>query len=357
MPGAVARIDTAALKHNLQRVRDYAPSSKILAVVKANGYGHGLRVVAAALQDADAFAVGNINEALALREIDRHKAILILQGIMSQQEAACCQRYNFRPVLHSLHQLHHLESLDADQTVNCWVKIDTGMHRLGISPEDYQILLQRIESMDIVQKPVTVMSHLACADEPQRKENQRQIQRFKSVTGRRGQYSLCNSAGIINFPQAHFDWVRPGIMLYGISPNAGQTAAVQGLQAVMTLSACLIAVNNVQAGEKIGYGATWECPEDMRVGIISIGYGDGYPRHAPSGTPVLIRGQRCPLAGRVSMDLLTVDLRRLPDAEVGDEVVLWGKGLPIEEIASAAGTIGYELVCRLTARVDFQVAW
>ncbi len=355
-PNAVARIDTAALQHNLQRVREYAPSSKVLAVIKANGYGHGLATVANALNDADAFAVGNIQEAIALRQINPTKPIVILQGASSQEELELCLRHDFQPVIHSLYQLDCYEQLALSQKITVWIKIDSGMHRLGMSSGDYQVLLQRIESIESIHKPVTVMSHLACADEPANEHNQLQMNQFNTQTSdHKGLRSLCNSGGVVNFPEAHFDWVRPGIMLYGISPNDGQEAADQNLKPAMTLSSRLIAINHVKADESIGYGASWQCPEDMKVGVISIGYGDGYPRHAPSGTPVLIQGQRCPLAGRVSMDLLTVDLRELPNAQIGDEVVLWGEGLPIEDIARHSNTIGYELVCRLTARVNFQV--
>lgn len=356
-PNAIARIDIAALQHNLQRVREYAPSSKVLAVIKANGYGHGIAAVANALQGADAFAVGNIDEALALRKIHASKPVVVLQGIRSKDELALCLQHHFQPVIHSLYQLDAYEALNASEPLHVWVKIDTGMHRLGMSSEEYRHLKQRIEQIDWIEKPVTVMSHFACADEAGHAQNNRQIERFNDLlVDHPGQRSLCNSAGLVNFPQAHFDWVRPGIMLYGISANVGQTATEQDLKPVMTLRSSLIAINEVRAGQHIGYGATWQCPQDMRVGVIAIGYGDGYPRHAPGGTPVLIRGQRCPLVGRVSMDLLTVDLRDLPDAGVGDDVVLWGQGLPIEEIAGHAGTIAYELVCRLTSRVHFQAA-
>jgi alanine racemase len=199
------------------------------------------------------------------------------------------------------------------------------------------------------------MSHLACADEPTHVENQLQMETFDDLEIEDyHERSLANSAGLIAFPNAQFEWVRPGIMLYGISPIQDSTAQELDLKPVMTLKSRLIAIHRLMQGDKIGYGATWQCPEDMLVGVVGLGYGDGYPRHAPSGTPVLINGKQVPIVGRVSMDLITVDLRKLPDAEIGDEVILWGEGLPIEEIAEAADTIGYELVCRLTTRVKYQ---
>jgi alanine racemase len=230
------------------------------------------------------------------------------------------------------------------------------MHRLGVMPDEVDSLLERCARCSNIHQPVTVMSHLACADEPAHVENQLQMETFEDLELERAhERSLVNSAGIIAFPRAQYEWVRPGIMLYGISPLQGSTAEELELLPVMTLKSRLIAINHLVQGDRVGYGATWQCPQDMPVGVIGLGYGDGYPRHAPSGTPVLINGVRAPIIGRISMDLITVDLRDLPDAGVGDEVILWGQGLPIEEIADAAETIGYELVCRLTARVDYQV--
>ena len=258
-------------------------------------------------------------------------------------------------MIHSEYQLQLLEQARLAQPVKCWLKVDTGMHRLGVMPEQVPDLLSRCRQCNNIAQPVTVLSHLACADEPEHPENQMQMETFDDLELAEDlPRSLANSAAIIAFPDAHYDWVRPGIMLYGISPLADTTASELDLQPVMTLKSRLIAVNHLLQGDPVGYGATWQCPEDMPVGVVGFGYGDGYPRHVPSGTPVLVNGQRVPIVGRVSMDLITVDLRTLPEAQVGDEVILWGEGLPIEEIAVAAETIAYELVCRLTSRVTFR---
>ncbi len=351
----VATIDVAALGHNLRRVRHYAPASAVLSVVKANAYGHGLATVIEALHDTDAFAVGTLAEAIELRKISPDKAIVILQGAADPADLSICQKNNFQPVIHSPHQIEDLRTISA-KPLKCWLKINTGMRRLGLAAGDYDDTLKTINNMAATQKPLVLMSHFACADEPDRMENRHQINLFQPLLERHdGETSFCNSAATIAFPEVHGDWVRPGIMLYGISPMKDRTAAALNLRPVMTLTSRLIAVYEARAGDNVGYGATWQCPENMRIGVIGIGYGDGYPRHAPNGTPVVINGRRSSLVGRVSMDMLTVDLRNQPDARPGDEVVLWGEGLPIEDIAEAAGTIAYELVCRLTGRVDYQL--
>jgi alanine racemase len=353
---AVACIDTRALQHNLQQVRHYAPDARILAVIKANAYGHGLATVARCLQQADAFAVGNMDEAIQLRSIEADKDIVVLQGIHDVADIHTAIEHSLQVVIHSEHQLALIESAILDTAVGCWLKIDTGMHRLGILPDEAPSLLQRMQQTANVAGPVTIMSHLACADEPTHIENQLQIETFGDLEVDDAlPRSLANSAALIAFPGTHYGWVRPGIMLYGISPLLDQGAQELDLQPVMTLKSRLIAVRQLIQGDYIGYGATWQCPEDMPVGVVGMGYGDGYPRHVPSGTPVLINGIQVPVVGRISMDLISVDLRSLPDARIGDEVILWGEGLPIEEIAAAAQTIAYELVCRLTSRVQYTV--
>ncbi|MCW8962951.1 MAG: alanine racemase [Gammaproteobacteria bacterium] len=355
-PQAVACINVLSLQHNLKQVRQFAPDAKILAVIKANGYGHGMETVANALLDADAFAVGTMQEALQLRSITKDKAIVVLQGIFDASDIQQCVAYNLQPVIHSEYQLELIETAKLDTPIRCWLKVDTGMHRLGIQPDQLTSMLGRIQQAANVDRPVTIMSHMACADDPAHVENQLQIETFDDLeVDEKLPRSLANSAAIIAFSGTHYDWVRPGIMLYGISPVQDRTASELGLQPAMTLKSRLIAIHQLMQGDCIGYGATWQCPEDMSIGVIGMGYGDGYPRHAPSGTPVLINGKRVPVVGRVSMDLITVDLRELPGAAVGDEVILWGEGLPIEEIADEAETIAYELVCRLTSRVEYQL--
>lgn len=356
-PQAVACINIQALQYNLQQVRRYAPDAKVLAVIKANAYGHGVRAIAKALADADAFAVGTMEEAQQLRTIARQKDIVVLQGIFDAEDIQRCVAHNLQVVIHSEYQLALIEAAIVDQPIQCWLKVDTGMHRLGVLPDQVTAILQRLQQSSNIAESITLMSHLACADEPGHIENQLQIETFDDLeVDEQLPRSLANSAGIVAFPAAHYDWVRPGIMLYGISPITDKTAQELDLQPVMTLKSRLIAVNELMQGDAVGYGGAWHCPQDMPVGVVGIGYGDGYPRHAPTGTPVLINGKLVPIIGRVSMDLIAVDLRELPEAKVGDEVVLWGDGLPIEEIADAAGTIGYELVCRLTSRIEYQVA-
>lgn len=354
IPQVVACINIAALQHNFQTVKRFSGDAKMLAVIKANAYGHGFATVANALPDADAFAVGTMEEALELRFIAKDKAIIVLQGIFDVSDVQRCAAHDLQVVIHSEHQLELIEAASSlSKAITCWLKIDTGMHRLGILPSQSALALERLQQSGNIARPVTIMSHLACADEPFRVENQLQIEVFNGLgVDESLPRSLANSAAIVAFPDVHYDWVRPGIMLYGISPVKDRTAEALGLRPVMTLKSRLIAVHQLMQGDCIGYGATWKCPEDMVVGVIGMGYGDGYPRHAASGTPVLINGRRVPVVGRVSMDMITVDLRELPDAVAGDEVILWGDGLPVEEVAHAAETIGYELVCRLTSRVE-----
>ena len=365
IPQALACINKPALRHNLEQVKQRAPHAKILAVIKANAYGHDAAIVAETLTAADACAVGTIDEAEALRaQIELQKPVVILQGVTDRESLLLCFEYNYEVVVHSRYQIELLEKLQAeekvppDKKINVWLKMDTGMHRLGFSPAEFAEVSRRLSNISCV-NTVTLMSHLACADEPQRQENQWQLDNFQALAAAHaGGKSLCNSAGMIEFGAAHYDWVRPGIMLYGISPVQDKSAEELDLKPVMTLKSRLIAVNQCKQGDQIGYGASWECPEDMPVGVIGFGYGDGYPRHVPSGTPVLVNGKRLPIIGRVSMDLITVDLRPLNDsqgvtAKAGDQVILWGEGLPIESIAAAAGTIAYELVCRLTSRVSY----
>ena len=353
---AIAQIDQSALCSNLQRVKAYAPTSRILAVIKANAYGHGVANVLEAFSHADAFAVANIDEALALAKFNPTKPIVILQGVITQEELLLCQQYDFQPTIHSLYQVEQIKQLPNKIRLSCWIKIDTGMHRLGLSIADYQVFQEQIAHIPNI-KPVVLMSHFSCANEPSRHETHAQIKCFDAIADQYRTHqaqSLCNSAGIIHFPKAHRDWVRPGIMLYGVSPDLEQTAVNYHLNPVMSLKARLIAIKRVSAGEAIGYGGTWHCPDNRRIGVVGIGYGDGYPYHAPSGTPVLINNRRCPLVGSVSMDMITVDLTQLPQAKVGDQAILWGQGLPVEEVAYAARTIAYELIARLTKRVSYQ---
>lgn len=367
---AEALIDLDALKANLDQVRLNAPDSRIVAVIKANGYGHGLSRIAHALTQADAFAVASIDEALELRNAGIDHPLLLLEGFFGDDELALVRQYRLSIVVHQEFQLQALEqfsqsmatggSVDAGVTIPVWLKIDTGMHRLGFRPEQAASIYVRLKQCPLVAPTITLMTHLANADNRLDDKTADQVELFNQVETAISAptelpNSIANSAGILGWPQTHFNdhstWVRPGIMLYGVSPFIDSSAADHGLKPVMTLRSRLIAVNHCRAGDAVGYGGSWSCPEDMPVGVVAIGYGDGYPRAAASGTPVLINGQRVNLVGRVSMDMITVDLRHCPKAAVGDEVMLWGNGLPVEEVARHAGTIGYELLCGVTGRV------
>lgn len=350
-----AVVDLQALEHNLAQVRRIAPSSRVMACIKANAYGHGAVDAAHALADADAFAVASVDEAVAVRESGIDHPIVLLEGVFSSEEARLAARYGLEPVLHDPAQLDWVAA-GPSGSLRVWVKVDTGMGRLGFRCERLAEIRERILAIPSVRRPLNWMTHLACSDDRGDKvTTTEQIRRFQRILGDwPGDRSIANSAGIIAWPESHADWVRPGIMLYGVSPFPESAGLDENLKPAMTVSTRLIAVREVRRGERVGYGGDWVAPEDMTMGVAGIGYGDGYPRHAPSGTPVLVNGQRVPLAGRVSMDMITVDLRRQPGAKVGDPVVLWGEGLPVEAVAESAGTIGYELLCRLTGRVRFE---
>ena len=370
---AWATIDLQALRDNLALARQTKPSAAVVAVVKANGYGHGLLAVARALlpelRPQDCLGVATLEEGLALRQADIHAPVLLLEGTLTESELLQALRHGFMCVIHSLYQLRHLQDLlndDPDANTIVWLKLDTGMHRLGLNARDFATAWRALQSQRGISR-VIVMSHLACADDPASLATERQLQFFASTLTQAGvapaqqEISLAASAGILAWPQTHFDWLRPGIMIYGGSPMIGEKGPDRGLRPAMTLRSRLIAINEVAAGEAVGYGGTYLAAQGVRLGVVSIGYGDGYPRKAPNGTPVLVRfrrgarvmSQRCPLAGRVSMDMLIVDLGDCPEAAVGDEVVLWGEGLPADEIASHCGTISYELFCQVTVRVRF----
>jgi alanine racemase len=322
-----------------------------MAIIKANAYGHGLLPVAQALADADAFGVATLEEAIALREAGSERRIVLLEGAFEADEAMLIGGYRLDVVVHHRFQLEMLEQVRLSAPVDVWLKVDTGMHRLGFAVTDVAGAAQRLQQIAHVGR-IFLMSHFACADEPDNPCTRSQLQHFHDATdGLTGERSLANSAAILAWPETCLDWVRPGIMLYGSSPLAGTTAGELDLRPVMTLETRLIAVNKHRQGEAIGYGGDWVCPETMPIGVAAIGYGDGYPRHLPSGTPLLVNGMPAALAGRVSMDMITIDLRSVPDAAVGDAVTLWGNDLPADDIAGRAGTIAYELLCGVGSRV------
>jgi alanine racemase len=349
---AILQLDRDALAHNLSRVKALAPSSRVMAVIKANAYGHGMVEVAHALMDADAFAVANLEEGVRLREAGIEKELVILQGVLNQAELEKASSHRLGLVVHQSMQIELLRQASLNQPVSVWIKMDTGMHRLGLTAEQFPAAIEALSVCAAVQQPLRLMSHFANADDPVHPSTDLQLKDFQVLTqGFDLECSIANSAGLCHWEASHLDWVRPGIMLYGVNPFNSGVAADLDLKPAMRLSSRLIAINQHHEGDAVGYGGTWVCPEDMSVGVVAVGYGDGYPRHAPSGTPVLIHEQRVPLVGRVSMDMICVDLRKIKNVSVGDEVVLWGDGLPVEDIARKAGTIGYELCCKITSRV------
>lgn len=348
---ARALVNVSALQHNFQIVRQHAPKSKIMAVIKANAYGHGAIEVARALADADAFAVASIDEARELREAGINQPICLLSGFFGEEDLVQSAKLRLDPIIHYAEQVEQLKKFKADAPINTWIKIDTGMCRLGFEPDEFDDVLRTLQGSDAVAE-IKVMSHFANADNTGDSKTQEQIDTFVQATsGCTAPFSLANSAGVLVWPTSHLDWVRPGIMLYGSSPVTKKNIEDFDLHSVMTLETELMAVYQRRKGQAIGYGGDWVCPSDMTIGVAAIGYGDGYPRHAPTGTPVLVNNQRAKLVGRVSMDMITIDLSEQKEARSGDPVVLWGEGLPADEIAQLSGTISYELFCKVTARV------
>lgn len=349
---ACADINREALQHNLSVVRKLAPTSKVMAVIKANAYGHGIEQVARALDTVDSLAVARISEAMDVRYAGIDKPVVLLEGVMRPRELGIASMYNLEIVVHREDQVEALEAYSGVGRFNVWIKIDTGMNRLGFSTDQMAPMVERLLKKKCVRKPVRIMSHFASADLADRSMSERQLTRFAAATeGVDGECTFANSAGILNYPQSHADWVRPGAMLYGISPIDGKTGADLGLRPVMTLWSRVIAVKPVEAGQTVGYAGTYVVPEDTTLGIIAAGYGDGYPWRTQSGTPVLVAGQAYPLVGRVSMDMIAVDLGKDATVSEGDKCILWGQGLPVERIAQSAGSIPYELVCGISKRV------
>jgi len=348
---ARALLDAGALLHNFHEAKRRAPRSRIMPIVKANGYGHGIVWAARTLTEADAFGVASVDEGIALREAGIRKSICLLEGFFEPAELALFAQFDLQSVIHHETQLRALELARLDKPLSVWIKLDTGMHRLGFPPERFTEVAVRLKSSGNVAE-LRAMSHFSCADDPAHGATVEQIERFVAQVKDAGiETSMANSAGIVAWPASHRDWVRPGIMLYGGAPVIGTSAEASNLRPVMTLTTTLIAVSLRKTGDPIGYGEDYRCPQDMPVGVAAIGYGDGYPRRMPAGTPVLVNGKPAALAGRVSMDMITIDLRSQPDAKPGDPVVLWGQGLSADDIATRAGTISYELFCQVTSRV------
>jgi alanine racemase len=342
-----ATVDLDNLRHNLARVRELAPRSRVLAMVKADAYGHGARGVLPALAGADALAVAHIDEALELREHTTQE-LVILEGFLDAAEWQTCLRHRLTPVIHQREQLALLERAPPPAGAAAWIKIDTGMHRLGFAGAELEAACTRLRAAQPALRLV-LMTHLAGAEEAAREGTERQLAAFDHANAAlRLPASIANSAGILGWPAAHRDWVRPGLMLYGIAP-AGMEA---DLRPVMTLRSRVIALREVEAGDAVGYNGRWRANRATRIATISAGYADGYPARLPDGTPVLVNGAEAPLAGRPSMDMITVDVGHLPQVQVGDEAILWGDGLPVAGIARRAGMLVYELLTGVSKRVS-----
>lgn len=355
-----ARIDLSALQHNLSVVRRHVPACRVWAVIKANAYGHGALRVAHALaggEGADGFALVELETAIALRQSGIRQPVLMMEGFYQAEELALYAQHDLQPVIHTLAQLQAFCEADLAAPMPLHLKLNTGMNRLGLNADELDFAFSRLEACGHA-GPVTLMTHFADADEP--RGIAAQLAHFEAMRGGRDvSISVANSAALLRFPRqvgGEGDWVRPGIMLYGASPFPAMESAGQlNLRPVMTLESELIAVRDLQQDDRIGYAGNFVAKEPMRVGVVACGYGDGYPRHAPTGTPVLVDGARTCTLGRVSMDKICVDLTGLPAAKVGSTVTLWGLAgaarLDADEVATAAGTVSYELFCALAGRV------
>ena len=351
-----AVIDTRALRSNLRTVRARAPGARVMAVVKANAYGHGLVPTALALAEADAFAVARLEEGLALRAAGIAQPVVLLEGVFASEQLLEAARHGFELVVHDPLQIELLERFPGSHRFVLWLKIDTGMNRLGFRPAEFRKALERITSLRPPPLEIRLLTHLARADERDDAATREQIARFEAATrGLEYSTSIPNSAGIFGTVPVACNWVRPGLALYGVSPFADQTSADLGLQPVMALESTVIAVRRVPRGETVGYGGLWRAERDSIVAIVAAGYGDGLTLSLRNGTPVLIDGRRAPLVGRVSMDMIAVDVTEHPDVRVGTSVTLWGRGLPVEEVACNAGTIPYELLCGVSQRVPLEL--
>lgn len=342
---ARVHIDVAAFLHNLSIAKSYSGNALVMPVVKANAYGHGIHNLVPALKQAEAIGVSCLEEALELRELGCQQPIMLMEGFFHADELELIAKHALQTVIHQPHQVEALQKTILAKPIYVWLKINTGMNRIGFMPEQAPQVIEILQKLESIQKPIGLMTHFSDADVLDNPKTLDQIKLFNSIAASHNALkTTANSAALMAYPQTHFDWVRPGIMLYGISPFEGKVGTDFNLKPVMTLSSELIAVNQCKKGGDIGYGSNWTAEEDMPMGIVAMGYGDGYPRHAKNGTPVLINGIEVPLVGRVSMDMLAVDLRLCPNAKVGDEVILWGLGLPAEKIAAASDTIAYELL-------------
>jgi len=357
---AIVRVD--AIRRNLERVRAAASGCRVMAVIKANSYGHGLVSIARYLSDVDALGVARVSEGVRLRDAGITTPIVVLEGCSDPDEVAAAIAHDMQVVVHDPAHFSLLANADGTSVLRAWLKIDTGMGRLGFRPDEMKACVQRMATLPVLGKNIVVMTHLACSDDPDSPVTMEQLRRFGAAIGHyAGDVSVANSAGVLMWPQtmesspdmdySGDNWVRPGLALFGASPVTGKGAREFGLIPAMSFESRLIAVKTVKRDARVGYGGSWRAHRDTVVGVAAVGYGDGYPRQLESGTPVLVNGRRASLIGKVSMDMINLDLTDVPVAKVGDPVVLWGGHLPIEEIAARAGTIPYELMCGLSERV------
>ena len=352
-PMVSATVDSGALRHNLNVVRQWAPKSRVMAVIKANAYGHGLVAVARALESADAFAVARVDEGLTLRTAGINSPTVLLEGVFDREQLDAAAGAGFELVVHTPEQIELLRTAAAGARFKVWLKLDSGMNRLGFKGAAFGAAHAALSALGSVQSPVNLFTHLASADTPDLPTTPEQLALFAAATGSLpGERSLENSAAMLSFPDAQADWVRPGLLLYGVSPFAGSIGADYGLRPAMTLHSHVIAVKDLAVGERVGYGGDWTAARPTRLAVAAVGYGDGYPRNLGASAPVLVNGERAGLAGRVSMDMIGIDVTDLKrEPKLGDPVVLWGEGLPVEEIAVWADTIPYELLCGISQRV------
>ena len=345
-------IDPNALLHNVARIRAIAPGKQLITMVKANAYGCGLNKVTPILQGhVDALGVACLEEALIIRALGIKTQCILFEGVFTPEEWQLVSEMQFPSVIHQKRQLEWLLNNELAKPVRIWIKVNTGMNRLGFRSEEVPHVIEQLKQCSWVNDELTLMTHLARADQPEQVENQQQISLFKSIDcSEISQKSMANSAAILSFPETHADAVRAGIMLYGVSPFSERTGQSLGLKPVMRFVSEITAIHNNPPLSFVGYGGTWHSEKASIIGIIPVGYGDGYPRHLAENTPVWVKGREVSIVGRVSMDMMAVDLTDHPEIQIGDAVELWGTNIPVERIAASAGTIAYELLCQITER-------
>ncbi|WP_420555246.1 alanine racemase [Neptuniibacter marinus] len=349
---ATATINLDAIRQNYLLAKSVAPKQGALAIIKANAYGHGAVEVAKALsKDADGFGVACIEEAIELRNAGISLPILLLEGFFTADELPIISDQNLWCAVHNADQIDIIANAPLNKPITAWLKLDNGMHRLGITPGEYKEAFHKLSALPQVEH-VVLMSHFSAADEPELNTTAEQIQILDTLADElKAPISMANSAGTLEHDNARRDWQRPGIILYGASPFAEAHKLADQLKPAMTLSSEVIAVREIEPGESVGYSATWTCDKPTRVGTVAMGYADGYPRHARNGTPVLVDGHKSRIIGRVSMDMLAVDLSDIPDAKVGSYVELWGENLLASDVAACCDTIPYTLFTGITRRV------